>query len=237
MVLAQAWARIPRVMKAFDVIRTRELQCFCLKEEYLTVKLGVGVHVDPRTRSLESEFDLLSEESFHTHLIRRSTQGRPFEHWLPLPISNGHWRKVAADVPLSLTRLAASANIQNPTPAKVIFHFMNDIVVKLNQQASQFEVASLPYPIMRHESIQSTLTHASEKAIESYFHLFHLLVCLATANPAITRAAKTTLETFISGRTSKTDCPNLGHLLVAALSKCIRLHLFLALRHLSDCTE
>lgn len=48
MVFAQAWARIPHVMSKFDVIRTRELQCFCLKNDYLTVKLGVGVHVSNR---------------------------------------------------------------------------------------------------------------------------------------------------------------------------------------------
>lgn len=175
--------------------------------------------VDARTRSIDSEFDLLSEESFYSHQIRRSTQGRPFEHWLPLPISYGHWRKVAADVPKSLSKLATSANIQNHTPAKVIFHFMNDIVVKLNQQTSQpqLQPAYSIHLTASREIIQSSLTHASEKAIESYFHLFHLLVCLATANPAIITSANTLIKAFVSGHTSKTDCSNLGHLLVAAL--------------------
>jgi ubiquitin-protein ligase len=218
MIFAQAWARIPHVMNKFDVIRTRELQCFCLKEDYLSVKLGVGVHVDLRTRSFESEFDLLSEEGFRTHKIRRSTQGREFEHWLPLPISNGHWRKVIGDASASITKLAASANIQNPTQAKILYQFMNDIVVKLNQQATRTKPAdAYQYQYTDLQSIQSSLTHASEKAIESYFHLFHLLVCLATANPAIVTSANALIQAFISGRTSKADCPNLGHLLVAAL--------------------
>jgi hypothetical protein len=221
MVFAQAWARIPQVINKFDVIRTRELQCFCLKEDYLTVKLGVGVHVAP-TRSFESEFDLLSAQGFYAHNIRRSTQGRPFEHWLPLPISNGHWRKVAGDVPEAISKLATSANIQSYTPAKVLYQFMNDIVVKLNQQATKTEPTTYRhYPYTDGERIQSSLTHASEKAIESYFHLFHLLLCMATTNPAITTSANAMIQKFISGRTSKTDCPNLGHLLVAALSKYI----------------
>jgi hypothetical protein len=64
---------------------------------------------------------------------------------------------------------------------------------------------------------QSSLTHASEKTIESYFHLLHLLLCLATENPSITRAAKAGIEKFMNGATSKSDCPNLGYLLVTAL--------------------
>ena len=162
MVFAQAWAKIPRVMKAFNIIRTRELQCFCLKKDYLTVKLGVGIHVDARTRSIESEFDLLSKEGFQIHKISRSTQGRAFEHWLPLPISNGHWRKVSTDVLRSLTKLTASANIQSPTPANVIFAFMNDIVVKLNQETTQSQPTySLYYLMALRESVKSSLTHAS----------------------------------------------------------------------------
>jgi ubiquitin-protein ligase len=82
MCFAQAWSRIPRLMAQFDMIRTRELQCFCLKESYLAVNLGVGVHIDLRTKSIESEFDLLSEVGFKAHKIRRSTQGRAFEHSL-----------------------------------------------------------------------------------------------------------------------------------------------------------
>jgi uncharacterized membrane protein YgcG len=156
----------------------------------------------------------LSETGFKTHGIRRSTQGLRFEHWLPLPISRGHWQKVAADVPVTLTNLAASASIQNPTPAKVIFHFMNDIVVKLNQQASQPPPSRVRYG---EEAVVSSLTHASEKAIESYFHLFHLLLCLAIANQAIVVHANNMLNSFIAGQTSKDDCPNLGHLLVASL--------------------
>ena len=65
------------------------------------------------------------------------------------------------------------------------------------------------------ETPQSTLKYASEKAIESYFHLFHLLLCLAT--PAVVRSASSTIEAFLSRKTSKTACPNLGHLLIAVL--------------------
>ncbi|TVY85727.1 Ubiquitin-conjugating enzyme E2, partial [Lachnellula willkommii] len=185
MVFAEAWDRIGEVVTKYDVIRTRELQCFVLKKDYTAkdIKLGVGVSVTERGRYgfFESEFDLLSHEGYKDHRIRTSVQGVPFQRWLPLPLSYGHWRKVQGDVSRSLDTLAGQAKLGSYTPlVQVIYHFMNDVVVKLNQQASDFPPEFNP----RHQA-RSTLTHASEKAIESYFHLFHLLLCLATSEPGI----------------------------------------------------
>jgi ubiquitin-protein ligase len=210
MVFAEAWSKIGKIITTYDVIRTRELQCFCLKKDYMATKLGVGVSVD--RGAFQSEFDLLSQEGFETHRIRRSVQGVSFQHWLPLPISQGHWRKVKDETFGYLNILSRAGKIEQPEWEKVIYHFMNDIVVKLNQQTSIHE----PYYI-HEETAKSTLTHASEKAIESYFHLFHLLLCLATAQPSIVASANGMLRRFLHGETSKASCPNLGHLLVAAL--------------------
>ncbi|TVY25844.1 putative ubiquitin-conjugating enzyme E2 W-B [Lachnellula hyalina] len=218
MAFAEAWDRVGAVMTKYDVIRTRELQCFCLKKGYgaRDIKLGVGVMITQKGKLgfFESEFDLLSQEGYKVHQIRYSVQGVPFQHWLPLPISYGHWRKVKSDVSISLSTLAVQARLGSVPLVQVIYHFMNDVVVKLNRQASD----TPPEPSYRYlDSAKSTLTHASEKAIESYFHLFHLLLCLATSQPEIIRAANKTLTAFIAGHTSKTACPNLGHLLVASL--------------------
>jgi ubiquitin-protein ligase len=217
MVFAEAWEAVGHVMTEFDVIRTRELQCFCLKKDYKVVKLGVGVSVVQRGRfgSFESEFDLVSYEGYQTHRIRRSIFGSPFQHWIPLPISRGHWNKVRDDVRISLSSLSTAANLGAVPPVHVIYHFMNDIVVKLNTQASEATSRSPYYPY--EETAKSTLTHASEKAIESYFHLFHLLLCIAISEPAIVKAANDTLRAFGQGKSSKIECPNLGHLLVDAL--------------------
>ncbi|TVY38619.1 Ubiquitin-conjugating enzyme E2, partial [Lachnellula subtilissima] len=218
MAFAEAWDRVGVVMTKYDVIRTRELQCFCLKKDYgaRDIKLGVGVMITQKGKVgfFESEFDLLSQEGYKVHQIRCSVQGVPFQHWLPLPISYGHWRKVQGDVSRSLSTLAVQARLGSVPLVQVIYHFMNDVVVKLNRQASD----TPPEPSYRYlDPAKSTLTHASEKAIESYFHLFHLLLCLATSQPEIIKAANKTLTAFIAGQTSKTACPNLGHLLVASL--------------------
>ena len=84
---------------------------------------------------------------------------------------------------------------------------MNDVVVKFSQDAENS---------FNHDS-QSSLTHASEKAVESYFDLFYLLLCLATETPAIVHTANAIIHNFLAGNTSKSSCPSLGHLLVAAL--------------------
>ncbi|KAK0119666.1 hypothetical protein ONS95_011103 [Cadophora gregata] len=217
MIFAEAWDEIGTIMTKYDIIRTRELQCFCFKSNYMTSRLGVGVSIEKRGRigSFESEFDLLSMEGFTDHRIRRSVQGVKFQHWLGLPISNGHWRKVKDGVATALSTLGMEAGLVSGDVSQVIYAFMNDIVVKLNKQTEQATIRAPYYPY--EETPKSTLTHASEKAIESYFHLFHLLLCLATENPSIVRAANAKLNAFARGENSKTDCPNLGHLLVAAL--------------------
>ncbi|KAL2070496.1 hypothetical protein VTL71DRAFT_13522 [Oculimacula yallundae] len=217
MVFAQAWDTIGALMTNYDIIRTRELQCFCFKTNYMTSRLGVGVDIEKRGRigSFQSEFDLLSLEGFKDHKIRRSVQGAEFQHWLGLPISNGHWRKVKDNVMATLSTLSTEAGMGSGHVSQVIYGFMNDIVVKLNKETEK-ETARAPY-YPYEETPKSTLTHASEKAIESYFHLFHLLLCLATEQPSIRVEANRKLNAFGQGANSKGACPNLGHLLVAAL--------------------
>ncbi|KAI8631622.1 hypothetical protein F5Y19DRAFT_424359 [Xylariaceae sp. FL1651] len=204
---AQAWPRISHLMREFDVIRQRELQCFCLKKSYQSVKLGVGVSVDHRGQ-ISSEFDLISEQAYRDLNIRCSIQNINFEYWLPLPISRHHWNQVRGVVRQVLFQIRPLLRTAGTSEAQVLFTFMNDIVVRLNQATEHAR---------NQPSQKSTLRHASEKAIESYFHLFHLLVCLAIENPDIVRQANQLLQAFESGRQSKVDCPNLGHLLIALL--------------------
>ncbi|KAK3316584.1 hypothetical protein B0H66DRAFT_299083 [Apodospora peruviana] len=207
---ARSWNRLSRLIADFNVIRTRELQCFVLKENFLNQKLGVGVHVAGQGRGrLESEFDLLSKKAYRDYKIRLSVHGMDFEHWLPLPISQGHWRRVRGDADDALSKLSTAARLGDN--ASVLYAFMNDIVARLN---ADLELGKGSY-----RANKSSLRHASEKAIESYIHLFHLLICLATApaGQSIVADANRMINTFMSGRTSKTDIPNLGNLLIALL--------------------
>lgn len=208
--LSQAWNRVAGqqgIISRFNIIRNRELTCFCLKRDFDNAKLGVGVKVEFRGRigSFESEFDLLSLQAFEEFKIRRSVQGLSFQHWLPLPISRRHYASVREHIADRLSTLSKAAHFPTSSNAEVIYGFMNDIVVRLSAQAESGYT-------------RSSLVHASEKAIESYYHLFHLLLCLATVNQTLVRAANDTIKNFlVGGKTSKQDVPNLGFLLIACL--------------------
>ncbi|KAK7946430.1 uncharacterized protein PG986_010751 [Apiospora aurea] len=217
--LAKAWPRVSALITEHNVIRQRELQCFVTKKTYRDVKLGVGVST---TNGLASEFDLLSQQAFALP-TRKSVQNIPFTRWLPLPISPRHWNSVRTNAQTSLSVLKEHVKLQNPTNAQVLYAFMTDIVVKLNlvnldnDNGNEKKQTETDYYYGSQDRNCSTLEHASEKAIESYFHLFHLLVCLATDSPEIVTQANTLLKSFLGGKRDKSHCPNLGHLLVALL--------------------
>jgi len=206
---SRAWDRIggkQGIISRFNIIRNRELICFCLKKDFNHAQLGIGVDVSPSGRlgKLESEFDLLSLEAFEQHRIRQSVQGLNFESWLPLPISRRHYDSVKHTVEPHLLKISSQARFGSFSPIEVIYAFMNDIVVRLSTAADS-------------GFTQSSLLHASEKAIESYYHLFHLLLCLATEDPRRVRTVNQTIKDFLDGKTSKTYVPNLGFLLVTVL--------------------
>ncbi|KAI1658634.1 hypothetical protein F4813DRAFT_395542 [Daldinia decipiens] len=204
---AAAWPRISDIVKYFDIIRQRELQCFCLKQNYQFVNLGVGVSID--RGQIASEFDLLSQEVYRSWNVRESVNNIHFDHWLPLPISPGHWKRVKKYAKVSLDAMVQKIKKKGPfSEAQVLFTFMNDVVVRLNQVTEA---------TTNHHSPKTNLRHASEKAIDSYFHLFHLLVCFATEDCTLVEHANSLLQNFISGKRSKVECPNLGHLLIALL--------------------
>jgi hypothetical protein len=104
------------------------------------------------------------------------------------------------------------AQMRHRTPVEVLYHFMNTIVVQFSSEADRSFNRPADQPDAR-----STLTHASEKAVESYFALFHLLLCIATEDGAITDSANHMVSRFIAGPRSKAHFPDLGHVLVAAL--------------------
>lgn len=209
--VARASSEIEQLITSSDFIRLQELQCFCLKESFMKQRLGVGVSTTFQVgqNSVSSEFDLLSFEAFQHHRVRRSVQGIYFQHWLPLPLSRRHWQSVKPLVEPSLKVLANAARLPSGPNSDIVYAFMTNIVVKLSTTFDRTWTSR--------SSIKSTLRHASEKAIESYFSLFHLLLCLAVAHPEIVKEANDRVKEFEIGHTSKEDCPNLGHLLTLTL--------------------
>ncbi|OAL42903.1 hypothetical protein IQ07DRAFT_593538 [Pyrenochaeta sp. DS3sAY3a] len=208
---ADAVPTIKSMVYSYDFIRIRELQCFCLKKSFSEAKLGIGVSVvSGRHPIFRSEFDMLSQEAFFQHGIRTSIQGVDFDKWLPLPLSHRHWNQVRTNATACLKSIHDYAGMATfaADDVDVLYHFMNTIVVQFSTETE------LGYT---GPDSRSTLSHASEKAVESYFSLFHLLLCLATENAKVVAGANRTVSRFLSGPRNKKQFPDLGHVLVAAL--------------------
>jgi ubiquitin-protein ligase/uncharacterized membrane protein YgcG len=212
---ARAWIGFSQLLQSQNLIQVREMQCFTLKEGFKECNLGIGVGINGR--KLLSEFDYISKNAFQKLGVRASVQGVPFGHWLPLPFSEAHWRRVQYDALISLEAIGRAAGISGPVE-NVLYAIMNDVTVKLCEATSGGE--SVPDRRSRYSSstrVKSTLTHASEKAVESYYQLYHLLVILATNDDRLPAEYNRRIKAFMDGDRSKTSFPNLGHLLVALL--------------------
>ena len=216
---AKAWNGFGRVMRRYNVIHVREMQCFTLKKGFNEAALGVGVHV--QGKEIQSEFDFISLEAFDSLDVGRSVQGLDFTYWLPLPISQTHWAfRARKHLYESLRAIGRAANVSG-TLLNVIYSFLNDVVVRLSRQAENGGT-QLPRWMLRYTDDEqvppkSTLTHASEKAIESYLHLYHLLLCMALDDPTIVTGANAMIQNVIDGKCDKASVPNLGHLLIMFL--------------------
>lgn len=198
-------------VRSYDFIRMRKLQCFCLKKSFLDTQLGIGVAISGGRRPVfRSEFDLLSEEAFEQHRVRRSIQGVRFDIWLPSPLSRRHWNQVRTMAAGRLKAIHGYAQLANHEPGyiDVLYHFMNTVVVQFSDDFQKGWNSA---------DFRSTLSHTSEKAVEAYFSLYHLLLCLASEDTATVAGANHIVNRSISGPRTKAQFPDLGHVLVAAL--------------------
>lgn len=235
MTLSIAYPRLHDLVTSAHLLLQRELRCFFLRSPLKDSVLGIGISLDPNSRTLSSDFDWLSKEAFDRHRIRTSIQKHTFEYFLPLAFSRPHFSRVCGDIWVHLTRIDVAirdaekfkvlkqrngrnsirqvvAPSQPHQVVGVVYKMMNNIVVSLMKSC---EDAFLSTSNNR-RSTNATLLHASEKAVVSYCHLFHLLLCLSRTTPAILLEATARLQRFVQFPASrvKTEVPDLGELIV-----------------------
>lgn len=231
-----AYARFREIANSFHILLHRELRCFFLRTSLNQSILGVGIALDRHSRMLSSDFDWLSMEAFEEFKVRTSIQKRCFSFFLPLAFNRHHFDRASVDIWKRLTiidtairgaDLAASSKLARRNPQKlipvpgkpvpapkphdpvtVLYRMMNNIVVSLMKSCEETFKSS--------QGRSFVPIHASEKAITSYCHLFHLLMCLSRSTPAILHDATWYLRRFIThpNTRSKMETPDLGQMIV-----------------------
>lgn len=101
-------------------------------------------------------------------------------------------------------------------PADELIGFMSDVVTQIEglrenapprSHYDYFRENETPgddsYELELELEPKSALCHSSEKAINAFFHLFHMLVCLAAEDRSIVDKANSKIEDFVGGKRSK----------------------------------
>ncbi|KAG6849936.1 hypothetical protein H0H93_003465 [Arthromyces matolae] len=230
---AAAYPRFHHLITATRELLQRELRCFFLRTSIRESTVGIGVALQPKSRTLSSDFDWLSKEAFIHFRVRKSIQKREFQYFLPLAFSPSHFERAQGDIWLHLKTLDDAVRTAEATTAArrtvqgggaisrpliaprqahevvgVVYRMMNNIVVSLMKSCDD--------AFNSRKRQTQTLLHASERAVVSYCQLFHLSLSLIRVTPAILHDATRRLRRFIMAPTSrcKSEFPDLGELIV-----------------------
>ncbi|KAF8170927.1 hypothetical protein BJ912DRAFT_996392 [Pholiota molesta] len=230
--LSHAYPRFHEIVVFHHILQRLELTCFFLRLPLQNAVLGIGVALDQGARTLSSDFDWLSMEAFNVFSVRQSIEKRGFQYFLPLAFNRLHFDKVhrevwkrLATIDLGLrnaesaiakkTRKPSNRRIEAPQKAHytvdVLYRMMNNIVVSLMKSCDNAMDQNARGP--------QTLLHASEKAIVSYCHLFHLLIRLCEATPEILQDVNVKLRLFLTQESArnKAQTPDIGELIVVIM--------------------
>jgi len=185
-----------------------QLCCFYTKATADKDVLGLGIsveyHSDGNIKEVGTELDVVSQEAYFDHKVRRGAWGNTFKYFLPLVLGGSHARHSLPTLKCALASMvlrkpASSPDFQPWMALAVIPQVMNSFTVSL----------------MREEDGEETVPrHASERALQGYCSFHHMLLALRAQHPSIQTVASQKLRQFIDGKRSKADVPDLGQLLV-----------------------
>ncbi|KAJ6508682.1 hypothetical protein C8R45DRAFT_449827 [Mycena sanguinolenta] len=228
-----AYLRLHAIVQSRHVLLERELSCFFLRtplSDPATV-LGIGVALNPRARTLSSDFEWLSERAFVEFRVRESIEKREFRFFLPLAFSQAHfaraypriWERLElldSEIQMADDQMTRSARKRAETPQyeviAVVYRMMNNIVVSLMKSCDDSLSSGGPSNGDGPSTPRTPLLYASEKAVVAYCHLFHLVISLCRTDPHILAKATARLARFIEHRDArvKNAVPDLGELIV-----------------------
>ncbi|KAF3927650.1 hypothetical protein ABW21_db0201123 [Orbilia brochopaga] len=232
------------VVKQYHIIRSRELQCvvFCtglnapaLLESSVKTILGIAVRIFPGPKTICSSFDYLSLEAFEEYGMDKGTNYDVHKFYLPLVFSDAHFRRAHPVIWQCINWIAATIDNQkdamvlstglpsfrtfptepNLSNVKILYKFISDIVTTLFKAYSLMVEEFSKDRFGGHQPRSRAKRGALERAMMSYFQLFHLLVKLASLTPAIRTDALAAIAVFRDDQENRTveHVPNLMHLL------------------------
>ncbi|CAG8537984.1 5311_t:CDS:2, partial [Scutellospora calospora] len=213
--LSKAYPRISTLVSYFNIMLRRQLVCYYLRKNFTESVLGIGVRagygsVEKRELIIE-EFDLFSYEAFKDHNLRVGIWGNKFTHFLPIALNQHHFDRSLPILKLSLMQLRDYSNWDPSIIFKTIPGIMSTIVVNLMKACDDSGAQSV-------SNRNLVVLKASEKALQGYCLLLHLLTMLAEKYPEITKEAENKITRFINSEKKverhKSRTPNLGELMI-----------------------
>ncbi|CAG8454758.1 97_t:CDS:2, partial [Diversispora eburnea] len=195
LVLSTAYPRINALIHHYNILLRRQLICFYLRKTFTEAILGIGVKVGSN-QSVEkreliiSEFDLFSYEAYRDHRLRSGIWGDSFTHFLPLVLSAVHFEKALPIIKTSLMNIRDYTEWKSELVLKTIPGLMSSMVVNLMKACDNNRQQS------------SAVIKASEKALQGYCLLLHLLTMLSNQTDQRRRFRH------------KTNTPNLGEFII-----------------------
>ncbi|KAF9485780.1 hypothetical protein BDN70DRAFT_870657 [Pholiota conissans] len=234
--LSHIYPRFNELVAHFHVLQRLDLTCFFLRLPLQDAILGIGVALDEDARSLSSDFDWLSMEAFDVYKVRSSIEKRNFQYFLPLSFNRLHFRKARAevwkrlgfiDLGLRMAEMAVVQKTGKPSNRRtgpplrqhhvidVLYRMMNNIVVSLMKSCD--DAMDKPDRSVRNQN--QRLLHASEKAIISYCHIFHLIIQLCETTPQVLQDVNSKLRLFMTqdAARNKAQTPDIGELIVVIM--------------------
>ncbi|CAG8562417.1 23313_t:CDS:2, partial [Gigaspora rosea] len=193
--LSVAYPRIKTLVSHYNILRRRQLVCYYLRKPFNEAILGISVRVgsgpvEKRVLIIE-EFDLFSYEAFNYYNLRDGIWGNTFTHFLPVALNQVHFDQWDPSIIF-----------------KTIPGMINSMVVDLMKACDDSSG----------RSTRNTVLKASEKALQGYCLLLHLLIMLSEKYPEIIKEAENKVVRFMNPE-EKSEChksrtPNLGEFMI-----------------------
>ncbi|KAJ3126758.1 hypothetical protein HK098_007137 [Nowakowskiella sp. JEL0407] len=193
----------------------RELYCFYSKEDYKNAILGFGVHFekDGNQGLMVSEFEYLSYEAFEEYKVRKSVWKNEFEYFLPFAICEDHFSRsftIFNECAKHLAKLTIKKNVkalqsvdESAATLNLLVKFMNNIVLTLFKQVGSGKD-------------RQTMVAASEKAVQGYVSVLHLVLSLIKRTPELGELIEARVADFVQYPEfrMKDKTPDLGEWLI-----------------------